>query len=168
MRHTWCHSSMSQIFPLTIRSDTQAVLASHCITVHDTVVHSPLLKTAAPFVKARRKTRFKTFFTTPTEIKFFIHRTFRLPHLQPPLSLEHLSSPEIKFKISASHTFLASGITCFREHYIQVFLLSECRFTILTRTWNPLLNGAWHSFISNLSHDRSTASSKTIPPLNAI
>jgi hypothetical protein len=24
------------------------------------------------------------------------------------------------------------------------------------------------SFISNLSHDRSTASSKTIPPLNAI
>jgi hypothetical protein len=26
----------------------------------------------------------------------------------------------------------------------------------------------WHSFISNLSDDRSTASSKTIPPLNAI
>jgi hypothetical protein len=25
-----------------------------------------------------------------------------------------------------------------------------------------------HSFISNLSDDRSTASSKTIPPLNAI
>jgi hypothetical protein len=25
-----------------------------------------------------------------------------------------------------------------------------------------------HSFISNLSYDRSTASSKTIPPLNAI
>jgi hypothetical protein len=26
----------------------------------------------------------------------------------------------------------------------------------------------YHSFISNLSDDRSTASSKTIPPLNAI
>jgi hypothetical protein len=28
--------------------------------------------------------------------------------------------------------------------------------------------GMFHSFISNLSYDRSTASSKTIPPLNAI
>jgi hypothetical protein len=31
-----------------------------------------------------------------------------------------------------------------------------------------LTNSFIHSFISNLSDDRSTASSKTIPPLNAI
>jgi hypothetical protein len=34
--------------------------------------------------------------------------------------------------------------------------------------YKPNIEYNTHSFISNLSDDRSTASSKTIPPLNAI
>jgi hypothetical protein len=40
--------------------------------------------------------------------------------------------------------------------------------TFLNVTYKKLTSLLHNSFISNLSYDRSTASSKTIPPLNAI
>jgi hypothetical protein len=44
----------------------------------------------------------------------------------------------------------------------------KTKYMVMSRDQNAGQNGNIHSFISTLSHDRSTASSKTIPPLNAI
>jgi uncharacterized membrane protein len=79
--------------------------------------------------------------------------------------------------VQASHTRLAPRIRMNRAIppsrivIVRIFAFNLYEYDTITEAFSlrmSLCNYQIYSFFSNLSYDRSTVSSKTIPPLNAI
>ena len=134
MRHMWCHSSMSQIVPLTIRSYTQAVLASHCITVHDTVVHSPLLMTAALFVCERtQKNTIQDTFSSQRPQKwsslYTAHPDFYIFSHPYPWNTYQAQKSNLKFQLLTPSLFL--GLRVFGNMIYKYFYFQS----VISQFW---------------------------------